>query len=366
MRFSGVEIFRGYSLSNSGNTRKCRPFLYLRTLQKYVALFLGPRFVENSRDGKGRQENLASFDIQQIQAELDGATIRQVIMERDLEIHDKSVEQAQARDNFYRRKFGTSDLYQWMAGRLSTAYFQTYKLALDVARSAEKAYQYERNTDNTLITSGYWDSLKKGLLAGEGLMLTLNQLEKAFMDDHSREFEIEKTISLFHRDQKLVSQLKTEGTCTIILDEKLFHDDFPDHYCRKIKSIAITIPAVVGPYQNVNATLRQTSNRVLLKPDTAGRNFLLGNSKDSTPPDTVRSDWRPQQQIAISRGVDDSGMFQLDFRDERYLPFEGTGAISEWELTLPHANNSVDLINSISDVIIHLRYTALDGSDGFK
>jgi hypothetical protein len=29
-------------------------------------------------------------------------------------------------------------------------------------------------------------------------------------------------------------------------------------------------------------------------------------------------------------------------------------------------SNSSDLINSISDVIIHLRYTALDGTDGFK
>ena len=113
------------------------------------------------------QQNLASFDIQQIQAEQEAAQARQAIMERDLEIHDKSTQQAQDRDAFFRSKFGNRDLYQWMAGRLSTVYFQTYKLALDVARSAERAYQYERNTDDTFITFGYWDSLKKGLLAGE-------------------------------------------------------------------------------------------------------------------------------------------------------------------------------------------------------
>jgi hypothetical protein len=28
----------------------------------------------------------------------------------------------------------------------------------------------------------------------------------------------------------------------------------------------------------------------------------------------------------------DAGMFELNFRDERYLPFEGAGAISEWRL----------------------------------
>jgi hypothetical protein len=32
----------------------------------------------------------------------------------------------------------------------------------------------------------------------------------------------------------------------------------------------------------------------------------------------------------------DSGVFELNFRDERYLPFEGAGAInSTWTLDLP-------------------------------
>ncbi|MFT7640974.1 MAG: hypothetical protein ACI9G1_002718 [Pirellulaceae bacterium] len=53
-------------------------------------------------------------------------------------------------------------------------------------------------------------------------------------------------------------------------------------------------------------------------------------------------------------------MFVLNFADERYLPFEGTGAISDWELEL---SESVDqgILNSTTDVIVHLRYTALEG-----
>ena len=38
-------------------------------------------------------------------------------------------------------------------------------MAYDLAKSAEKAYQYERNTEDTYINFGHWDSLKKGLLA---------------------------------------------------------------------------------------------------------------------------------------------------------------------------------------------------------
>src|SRR5581483_8168621 len=49
-------------------------------------------------------------------------------------------------------------------------------------------------------------------------------------------------------------------------------------------------------------------------------------------------------------------------RDERYLPFEGTGAVSTWELSMPKATNRIDF-ESLSDVIIHLSYTALDAGD---
>ena len=43
------------------------------------------------------------------------------------------------------------------------------------------------------------------------------------------------------------------------------------------------------------------------------------------------------QSIATSSGQNDSGLFELNFRDERYLPFEGAGAISQWHIELPAA-----------------------------
>ena len=71
------------------------------------------------------------------------------------------------------------------------------------------------------------------------------------------------------------------------------------------------------------------------------------------------------QSIATSHAQNDSGLFELNFRDERYLPFEGAGAISSWHLEVPAANNEISLA-AVSDVIIHLYYTALDGGDTFK
>jgi hypothetical protein len=55
-------------------------------------------------------------------------------------------------------------------------------------------------------------------------------------------------------------------------------------------------------------------------------------------------------------------MFELNFRDERYLPFEFAGAVSTWRLELPPENNRFDL-ETVSDVVLHMNYTAREGGD---
>jgi hypothetical protein len=52
----------------------------------------------------------------------------------------------------------------------------------------------------------------------------------------------------------------------------------------------------------------------------------------------------------------DSGVFSLDFSSNTYQPFEGAGAISTWSLELSQFS-VLDPAN-ISDVVIHLQYTA--------
>jgi hypothetical protein len=73
----------------------------------------------------------------------------------------------------------------------------------------------------------------------------------------------------------------------------------------------------------------------------------------------------PITSIAVSSGQNDSGVFELNFRDERYIPFEGAGAISKWRIELPKDFREFDY-DSITDVVMHLRYTALDGGDKLK
>ncbi len=73
------------------------------------------------------------------------------------------------------------------------------------------------------------------------------------------------------------------------------------------------------------------------------------------------------QTIVTSSAQNDSGLFETNLRDERYLPFENSGVIREWSLELPANPSLGDPAqfdhDTISDVILHVRYTAREGGE---
>ncbi|KAH7147648.1 hypothetical protein DER46DRAFT_666093 [Fusarium sp. MPI-SDFR-AT-0072] len=73
-----------------------------------------------------------------------------------------------------------------------------------------------------------------------------------------------------------------------------------------------------------------------------------------------RTDIVPITSVGISSGIQDSGVFELNFEDDHFQPFEGAGAIGSWSLELPTVVRSFDY-STISDVILHVRYTSVDG-----
>jgi hypothetical protein len=72
------------------------------------------------------------------------------------------------------------------------------------------------------------------------------------------------------------------------------------------------------------------------------------------------------QRIVTSGGQNDAGLFSTNIdenlRQERYLPFEGAGASSSWHLEMPRANNEIE-IDTVTDVVLHVRYAALHDDD---
>ena len=306
------------------------------------------------------QVDQAQKEIEQYDSQIVAAKVRQAITEAELDNHDLQLANTKEADEFLHAKYTGKELYDWMVGQLSTSYFQAYQLAYDVAKRAERAYRHELSVeDSDFVRFGYWDSLHKGLLAGERLASDLNRMDAAFLEANAREFELSKRISLAQIDPKALVALKETGKCFVSLPEALFDVDTPGHYLRRIKNLTITVPCVAGPYTSVNltATLTKSSVRVDPRlPEDGG--YARGKS------DTRFRDYAgPVQSIVTSTGQEDAGLFETNLRDERFLPFEGAGVIGEWQLSLPARYRQFDY-ESISDVVLHLRYTARNGGEG--
>ncbi|HEX6100518.1 MAG TPA: neuraminidase-like domain-containing protein [Thermoanaerobaculia bacterium] len=308
------------------------------------------------------QRTLADRELAQLEKQAAAADIRIAVAELELRNHEKQIENAQAADEFLRTKYTNEELYQWMIAQTATTYFQTYQLAYDMARRADRAFAYETGgTEAPFIQFGYWDSLRKGLLAGEKLVYDIKRMEMAFYDRNERELEITKHVSLAALDPAALLALRRNGECTINLPESLFDSDYPGHFMRRIKSVALTIPAVVGPYTSLNCTLTNVSSSVRISGNAAGNYPHAVDGGGAPAPDArFRDSSGSTQAIATSHGQNDNGLFELTFRDERYLPFEGLGAISRWHLSMPRDTNRFDF-DSLSDVVMTVRYTARDG-----
>jgi hypothetical protein len=83
--------------------------------------------------------------------------------------------------------------------------------------------------------------------------------------------------------------------------------------------------------------------------------------------DRFRENNIPVKAIATSTAQRDAGMFELNFNDDRYLPFERAGAISEWKLELTQDADLRQFDHStISDVVLHINYTAREDAGLFK
>jgi Tc toxin complex TcA C-terminal TcB-binding domain len=309
------------------------------------------------------QSNLAAREIMQIDRQLTAAEIRRQIAQKELDNQRTQIDHAKQVEAFLRDKYTNQELYGWMLGQVSGVYFQSYQLAYDVAKRAELAYRHELGlTDSSFVQFGYWDSLKKGLLAGERLYHDVKRMEVAYLDHNRREYEITKHVSVSQLDPLALLQLKQRGECQVRIPEALFDLDYPGHFMRRLKSVSVTIPCVTGPYTSVNCTL------TLLKSSVRHASTLLGGKYardlDNDDPRFTGSSGAIQV-IVTSDARNDSGLFEPNLRDDRYLPFEGAGAISEWHLELPSDFRAFDY-DTVSDVVLHLRYTARAAGGALK
>ncbi|HEV2647204.1 MAG TPA: hypothetical protein VGU46_12640 [Acidobacteriaceae bacterium] len=311
------------------------------------------------------QTNLAARELMTLGTQILTSLIAEQVAYHEFQVAQTQVQQAQAVQDFLKDKFTNADLYGWMQSQLSGLYYQYYRFACDTARRAELTVKRELmrpELDQTqFVQYNYWDAGHKGLLSGEALLLDLKRLEMAYHDANKRELEMTVHVSLRQLDPVALVTLRVTGQCRINIPE-WFYDlrQTPGHYMRRIKSVALSIPAVVGPYTGVSATLTLQSSSIRTSSQLTNGVYARGGQDDPRFADSFGS----TDMIVTSSGSNDSGLFETNLRDERFLPFEGAGAVSVWSLSLPTGLRVFDY-NTIADVILHIRYTARPGGDEF-
>ena len=288
------------------------------------------------------QADVAKRELAQLEKQEITAEIRKELAKLDQRNHLKQVEQSQESYDVLTSKFTNQELYLWMANEMTALYRSAYDMAYKMAKKAESAYNYELNLDTTksFILNDHFNAQTKGLLAGEKLYMDLKKMEMEYLTDNTRRFELTKHVSLALLDPQKILDLRSgpvEGgingaTCEFTIPEILFDMDHPGHKNRRIKSVSLTIPCVTGSYTSISAELTLDGNRAKVT------------------------------KMATSSAVNDNGMFELNFNDARYLPFEGADVESTWRLNLPNNIRQFDY-NSITDVIMHINYTAEDGGN---
>jgi hypothetical protein len=309
--------------------------------------------------------NQAANDLTLIGRQTLAALIAEQVARHDYETIRQQVACAQEIDQLLHDKFANEDLYLWMQGEISRLYYQWYRFAFDTARQAERIMKQELMRPELdaqdFVQFNYWDGGRQGLLAGEALHLDVKRMDCAYYDNNKRELELTSHVSLRQLDPVALLALRSTGSCTVSIPEWLFDRDCPGHYLRRIKTVALSIPSVTGPFTSVNCTLSLLRSSVRTSAALADGEYPRQGADDDRFVDYLGA----HQSIVTSTAVADSGLFETNLRDERFLPFEGAGAESTWKLELPTDYPAFDY-STISEVILHLRYTARPGVDAAK
>ncbi|WP_080297335.1 neuraminidase-like domain-containing protein [Burkholderia pseudomallei] len=314
------------------------------------------------------QAKNAQADVDQIKAQQ--TTLRHqweaAMLQRDY--LQRQQEQTEAQLEFLKIKSSSKALYSWMRGRLLAIYSQFSDLAVARCVMAEQAFQWETHKVDSFIKRGAWQDAYYGLLCGEELMRNLAEMEAAYLIQDARALEVVRTVSLadfyaglpddkqFDLAEKVVTFIEEKGgragsdanslllengrlSATVTLRDLKLVDDYPANMqlgsLRRIKQLSVSLPALIGPYQDIQAVLSYGGSIVLP---------------------------RGCEALAVSRGLDDSGQFELNFNDGRFLPFEGIPVDDVGTLTLAFPNalgKQEAMLRTLNDIVLHIRYTIL-------
>lgn len=279
---------------------------------------------------------------------------------------------------FLQTRATNSELYQWLIGQLQTLHFQAYDAAVALCLSAQTALRAETcEFDAYQLDTDVWRDQRRGLTAGATLQAGLLRMRSEFLQRRERRQEILKVVSLqqlfndpatrqkgYENWADALQHLLSRGALDFELSQLLFDRDYHDHYCRQIIRVEVTLPVLMGPYENVVATLSQVGSYIAMKPSNESLEYL--HSGEGVAPADVLINLSSGQQISLSTGLDDTGSAFLRSDEGLTMPFENTGAVSRWQIVFPWHQKQQPMLLSLTDIVIKVFYTAKVGDLAFS
>lgn len=306
------------------------------------------------------QFTLATFDAQIADLQETLADDRVAIADQELVIAQLQLAHAREELRFLQTKLMNVVLYDWMVRVLSRDYRTLMQIATCVARMAQRALEFERQEPVRIIVDDYWnigagvlgapdltqEQRSLGLLGAERLLTDLTKLDAFKLATERRRQQISKTISLARMMPVELVEFRRSGTITFNALMDWFDDDFQGHYLRLIKSVKVSVLAIVPPIDGIHAALQNTGESSVVVSEDGGLTFVKKRAMRNFG-----------ERISLDALFNESGLFVLNYEDPMVLPFEGLGVETQWTLEMPRGNNRFDF-ETIADVFLTVEYTA--------
>jgi hypothetical protein len=352
MHFMSSELKIGAELAQGDATLAAKVGAYARREQEWAY-----------------QSNNIAAEINQSYKQLRAAQIRKAVADREWSNHKQQMLNTSEIDTFLtderNGKTANKAMYAFMKRELKGLYGQSFGFAQELAYKAQRALQHELGDPSATYLSGNYQAGMQGLLAGEKLLKELLAMEVAYQETNPPTLKPMVNVSLADLDPLALLQLRATGRCSFTIPEAYLDRTGPGEYFRRIKSVAVTVPCVVGQYAGVHCKL--TSQHSVIR-----KSALVGGGYTRDSEDDARfEDYRGTvQSVVISSAQNDTGTVDDGDTGIRPQAFEYCGVVGQWLLELPADPSKGEPMvfdyNTISDVVLSIRYTARDGGDALK
>ncbi|MFN0250264.1 MAG: neuraminidase-like domain-containing protein [Kofleriaceae bacterium] len=306
------------------------------------------------------QESLALKDLQRGEHDRAGAEIRVRIAELEHDLHRQRIDDVRSVRTFLRDKLTSRELHAWRADRMRQLRYQQHQVAYELVSQAKAALVREHGLEEQGFVADPWDPSRHGTAAAAGLLHELEKQQQLYLETWRREQQKLKIFSLVERDPLAFLELLQTGEAVFSIDEADYDEDGAGDYFRRVRHISLDIPAVRGPYTNVNARLTQLRGEVRIRAHQAAD----GAYRREAPNDPrFRDDLANGEFIVTNTGLQDDGRIDQGQDGENPPPFAMNGAISSFRIELPPEQNHFDR-QTISDVIVRVGLTSRHGGEG--